>query len=106
MADTIYMADGSVEYIFDTNDEPAVLENIIRRKLGDEMADRFKAYTEPYARSEDEEAMIIDELTDALRDIADELNNLQDTLKNSQRISRKGIEHIANRMQRIVDNNL
>jgi hypothetical protein len=99
MADTIYMADGSVEYIFDANDEPAVLENIIRRKLGADMADRFKAYTEPYARSEDE-------LTDALRDLADELTNLQDLLENSQRISRKGIEHIANRMQRIINNNL
>lgn len=106
MADTIYMKDGSVEYIFDEKDEATVMEKIIRRELGEEMADRFRAYTEPYTRSEDEEAMIIDELTDALRDISEEVEALQKYIRDSQKISRKQITYHVSKMRRIVDNNL
>lgn len=105
MADTIYLKDGSVECIFNTDDECIVLEKLIRNRLGDDAAERFKRYTEPYSRCEDEEALIIDELSDAIRDIGEEVQQFKSYLNKAQRISRKEVEYRINRIERIVDNN-
>jgi hypothetical protein len=106
MDNTIYLKDGTMECIFDPDDEPKVLYNLIYNALGKDVADRCKYYFDGAYTTGDEEAdMIIDDLSNALRDIQDHVSGLKNVLE-AKRLSRKDINYHIRHIQNILDNNL
>lgn len=105
MAKTIYLKDGSMECIFDEGSTEKVCEDIIRRKLGDDLADLCHELFQTVYTNDTESDMIIDDLTNALRDIQEYVTGLNNALE-GKRLSRKDVEYHTRHIQKILDENL
>lgn len=100
MAETVYLKDGTTEYIFDEKD--VFLERLIREKLGDDAARCFRDFVEERLQdAKDWEAQAVDneKIADGYRqmccDAKEALQNIHAELSADHRLNREKLKRLA-----------